>query len=246
MGRGLIAFLFVAVNVFAGTTPPSPNATPSPILFVVMGGHNSCNKSQTTVRPLGTGVYLNYDTVAPNWNSRGAKISVITTCLYGDAPPEGEMDYVLPDGSTHVGDAYDLAKEINALVKKQPTTRLYFIGHSYGAWTGMFLAESMNNPAKIEALITIDPIGPGCDTLGVIFGSDDCHQAPTDRDNAAIAKKVGIWLNFYQDADDWLTSSEIPEATKNHYIDFGWGPHGDIDADRRVWTAIDQSVKTTF
>ncbi|MBY0370317.1 alpha/beta hydrolase [bacterium] len=237
------AFLVVLTGFLA--LNPATATAKSDALFVLSGGYNSCNKSQTAVKPYGTGVYLLYDKTVQNWKSRASKISYITTCFYKDAPPSAEMEYVLPDGTEHNGDTGVLQDEIEAFVKKAPDTKVYLIGHSYGAWGGMYLVEHLKPQVKIGGLITIDPIGPSCDSWGVVFGSDDCHRAPTDRDNPAIAKRAPVWMNFYQDADDWLNSSEIPEA-ENHYIDFGWGPHGDIDSDQRVWDAIEQKLSPTL
>lgn len=241
-GLGIVGLLLSTAASAAASA-----ASPGKILFVTLGGHNSCSKStRSDLPPLGTGLYPRSEQVsqAVATKSRGMKVLWIAACLDGEAPPDGEGQYVHYDRpkSLSYGDANKIRTEIEAVAKAEPGIPVFIAGHSYGGWMSMYLAETLHPSVEIAGLFTVDPIGPACGPLEVAFGDDACHSAPEDFDNRAIAKRVGAWVNFYQTADSWLTSSEIPEA-ENHEVTFSWGPHGDIDSDAGVWTRIQQVVE---
>ncbi len=219
---------------------------PSKILFVTIGGYDSCNRSsRSDLPPLGTGLYTLYEKLSQtvSTKSRGLKLLWIAACLDTDAPPDGQGQYVLSSHPKQLGygNARKIAEKIEAVVKAEPGIPVFIAGHSYGGWLSMYLSEKLAPTVKIAGLFTVDPISPACGALEVAFGDDSCHRAPEDRNNKAIVKRVGAWVNFYQTADDWLTSSEIPEA-ENHEVVYEWGPHSDIDADGKVWKRIEQVV----
>lgn len=237
-GLGVVGFLL---------STAAPAAAPGKILMVTLGGYNSCSKStRSDLPPLGTGLYPRSDKMsqAVSTKSRGLKILWIAACLEGDAPPDGEGQYVHYDQPKHLsyGDARKIRNEIEAVAKAEPGIPVFIAGHSYGGWMSMYLAEELNASVKIAGLFTVDPIGPACGPAGVFFGDPACHSAPDDFDNKAILKRVGTWVNFYQTADSWLTSSAIAEA-ENHEVIQTWGPHGDIDSDPGVWKRIQQAVE---
>ncbi len=223
-------------------------AAPEKILFVTLGGYDSCSKSsRSDLPPLGTGMYPRSEKVsqAVATKSRGLKILWIAGCLEAEAPPDGEGQFVYSDRprSLDHGDARKLRNEIEAIAKAEPGIPVFIAGHSYGGWIGMYLADELHASVKIAGLFTVDPISPDCGPMEFVFGDSSCHRAPEDFDNKAILKRVGNWVNFYQTADSWLSSSKIPGA-ENHEIEFTWGPHGDIDSDPGVWKRIQQVVES--
>ncbi len=219
---------------------------PDKALLVLLGGYNSCNKTtRTDMPPVGIKMQPFFQKVLKAVHAGFPKLEVMTLagCLDTDAPPDGEGMYVSSDEpkSLKYGHTKDVRQKIEDLMKANPAMPVFLIGHSYGAWMSMFLAESLAGKNELRGLYTIDAIGPECGAFGVVFGDSACHSAPTDRDNKAIKKRVEAWVNFFQDEDSWLSSSQIPEA-ENHQTTFGWGPHGDVALDATVWKRIEVGI----
>lgn len=223
--------------------------TPQKVLFVGIGGHGSCGRStDSNTPPLGISLAPGFQSTVSATRTRNRSLEVFTllACLESEAPPDGELQYILStQKQAHVGNLHDVKAALEAFLKKHPGITVYLTGHSYGAWSSMYLAENLQGQMDLRGLFTIDPIGPDCDVFGVVFGGSACHSAPTDRDNKAIKKRAKHWVNFYQDEDSWISSSEIAEA-QNHHITFEWGPHGDIDAEKAVWKTIDETVRKSL
>ena len=236
-------FVFGSAGAFAA---PKHQA-----LFVVLGGYNSCEKStRTDIIAAGVPISHSYRTVEKNLRAKhpDTEFKTIFGCLYAEAPPNGEGEYVTSDSPSHSqsGNAKDVLDEIESAVKKNPKVDIYLVGHSYGGWTTMYLAQELKGSPNLKLLATIDPIGPECDAVGVVLGDSACHSAPTDLDNKSIKKRAAHWVNFYQTEDSWLTSSEIAEANENHHITFNWGPHGDMDTDDGIWERIEKLIEKVF
>lgn len=240
--------LSISAGVFFSTLS---FAEPQKVLFAVFGGYESCSKSsRSDLPPLGIGMHPPFEDVRSEVQTlhRGMAIITLSACLYSSAPPGGEGRYVVSDqpGKLKYGDTDVIRGEIERIVSAHPGIEVFLAGHSYGAWMTMYIAEKLAGKINLKGLFTIDPIGPACGPAGVIFGDPACHSAPTDRDNKKIAKSAGIWANFYQDEDNWLSSSSIAEATENNHITYYWGPHSDIDSDDSVWNRIGEAVKTAL
>lgn len=235
--RSLGVFMVFCSAAFADAAPAKK------VLFVVSGGYNSCSKSsQASRRADAVPIVFSYKAMEKTIKTRGVEVMTLFSCLNDDAPPDGEAEYVLSENrGEHFGSTKDIRADIEAILKKNPGTAVYLIGHSYGGYMAMYLAETLAGTPNLQGLFTLDPIGPDCGALGVVFGSDACHSAPTDRDNKAIARRTATWHNFYQVEDSWLSSSEIPEA-QNHHITFSWGPHGEMDTEKVVWDQIQKVV----
>jgi pimeloyl-ACP methyl ester carboxylesterase len=168
-------------------------------------------------------------------------------CLDTSAPPLGEGMYIDSENPTSLknADSYGVKDRVEELLKKNPGMPLFLIGHSYGGWMSMFLAEELSGPPNLRGLFTIDPIGPECDALGVVLGDSACHEAPTDRNNKTIQKRAEVWANFYQDTDSWISSSAIKEAKNTHY-EAEWGPHSDIAERGDLWSSLEHSVNASL
>jgi hypothetical protein len=239
MQRTLISVLLLN-GLVAGAA-----SLPKKILFLVQGGYDSCSSSsRSDLPPLGMKMvppFLKMLSAVSKVDPAFTPL-VITGCLDTDPPPSGYAQFVVPDRPKNVvyGPTSKLQSELTRMVLANPDAPIVFIGHSYGAWMAMHLALK---PAfkRIALLVTLDPIGPECGPLGVVFGDSACHNAPTDLDNRSIGRKSDKWINFYQEDDSWLSSSEIAGA-ENYAVDVTWGPHSDINRNTRVWSVIQKAV----
>ncbi len=247
---GILYRLVLSSSIWFCSLSSSAPATKK-TLFVVMGGYQSCkNALRSTTRASDIPIAHHFDKMAKSFISANKDLEILTlhSCLNSDAPPDGEAEYVLSDSPStdRTGDTDKIQLEIEDLVKANTGLDVYLIGHSYGGWMAMHLAENLDSKTQIKGIVTMDPIGPDCTASGVIFGASECHSAPTDLDNKAIRKRVGTWINFYQTEDSWLTSSSIAEASEDHEIVFDWGPHSEISRRKDVWQTIEKSLGKTL
>jgi pimeloyl-ACP methyl ester carboxylesterase len=140
---------------------------------------------------------------------------------------------------------------------------VYFIGHSYGGWLSMTVAENLAGRSRVRGIVTIDPMSPNhCYTSVVaksylqqgigLEGEPGCLQAPLDwgpsrRTN--LHQRSGWWLNFYQATDRLIHSGPMPPA-ENFLIPYDESrsynalAHRDIDTDARVWKRIEDRILT--
>lgn len=221
----------VSISAFASDTD---------VLVVTMGGRTSCGSGG----PTGMGMYAPTKSLLQDLQVSYAdrKIHYVISCLDTSPPPSGRAQFFtsrLP-GKLYSGNTMDIAKEIETLVRTRAIGAVFLTGHSYGGWMAMYLATKLAKEVPIHGLYTVDPISPRCGPSQVIFGGEDCKQAPREFDNRAILARVNQWENFFQNQDTWLQSSEIPEAS-NHHIKYR-GPHTSIDSDARTWEVIHASV----
>jgi pimeloyl-ACP methyl ester carboxylesterase len=222
-------------------------AAPKTAVFAVLAGYNSC-KNATRGGPRAASIPMAnaYARTLKNLQTKVKDLQVITlySCLNDDAPPDAEAEYVLSTSPRidRSGNTRDIRAELEAIYKSHPEAAVYFVGHSYGGWMSMYLTQTLAGKPNLKGLFTIDPIGPECGTAGVIFGSSECHSAPSGLENKNIKSRAGVWLNFFQREDTWLTSSKVREADENHEILFDWGPHSWINAEKKVWDRIEAAV----
>ncbi len=237
MQRILVVALFFSVAAQAVSLSPKA-------VFLVQGGYDSCNtSSRADLPPLGIKMVPSFQKMLGALAKRDSTFTpiVLSGCLDTEPPPDGEVQLVLPENprSLVYGNTLKVQNELARLARAYPDAPLIVIGHSYGAWMAMHVALK---PAvkRLALLVTLDPIGPECGPLGVVFGDSACHNAPAV-DSRAIRQKSDKWLNFYQDDDSWLSSSEIPGA-ENYAVDATWGPHSEINRNARVWAVIQKAV----
>jgi len=226
-----------------GLSSVGNSALPEHSLFVVMGGRTSCGSKQPPAA--GIGMHRPFQKMVGELKKENpnANIDYLVSCLNSSPPPSAKAPYITSEDpkKSHEGNANVLESEISRLAAKYDDTEIFMVGHSYGGWLAMYLAERTPLKNGIRAFFTVDAISTLCGPMEYVFGSDYCHQAPRDRDNTAIVKNSRRWVNFYQDDDGMLHSSDIPEAT-NHRIDFR-GAHTQIDNDPRTWEIIKSEVR---
>src|SRR5688572_22200209 len=85
-------FRFLACGVFVSVGSSALAATPDKVLFVNLGGYNSCHSSsRSDTPPAGTGVAVNASHVATRMTTHYRSIQVLTlsACLGASTPPDG-------------------------------------------------------------------------------------------------------------------------------------------------------------
>lgn len=123
-------------------------------------------------------------------------------------------------------------------------THVFVVGHSYGGWLAMKLAESYRGtPDKIKTLHTIDPISK---ELCYFNNVSECLSAPRDIGKPSrehIRDHTETWVNAWQDVTFFLHSSSIAEADENPKYD---EEHWDIDNNDELWEKIHQQIAITL
>lgn len=209
-------------------------AAPADVLFVVIGGRDSCGGSG----PNGIGMAGPFESLRQKLKGGGPEVHYVMVCLTTSPPPDGQLQYVLSDESTATkqGTGATLMNEIERMSLEKSVEAVFVVGHSYGGWLSMYMAERLRQKGSL-LLFTVDPISTQCGPFEVVTGSKKCKQAPTDRDNAKIKAASRRWVNFYQNQDSWIQSGPVTEA-ENHHITYR-GPHSNIDGDARTWKEIE-------
>jgi hypothetical protein len=116
-----------------------------------------------------------------------------------------------------------LKMEITRLRKTHGTLDMYFLGHSYGGFTAMHLADTFIESVKL--LVTFDPISIlKCQSQQMatrldltLFGlHEGCGEAPTDMYSQEARKRILSekinWLHYYQESFVWLHSGLTAEG----------------------------------
>lgn len=221
-------------------------ASPSELLFVVMGGRTSCDDSGQVLKPYGVGLYPRFQDLVKSTKSSHPELKVryVITCFDTEPPPNAQMPFVTSEEPQRLqrGNAGNVMNVVESMENLGTRTSTILIGHSYGGFLGMYFAERLRLKNRVALLATVDPISNQCGPWEVVIGSQVCHEAPRNLRNDVILNSVGQWLNFYQTSDDWVNSGPISEA-KNFFIGYR-GPHSDIDTDNRTWKEIRFSVES--
>ncbi len=237
----------LATIAFSSTYSLARSTDANEVYIVVHGGYGSCGKSgeDAGYDPLGMSFFEIFQTSLQKIRNsfEGIEVKFIASCFEGnfDSPPGTNSYYKSSDDLERL--QYIQSGDFGTVLAEEgidKDTPVYFIGHSYGAWTMMNVAMQSGHQFNIRGLYTLDPIGPNdCSPWGAVWGSEGCFQAPTDLDNSLIAEQTVEWINFFQDTDMWLQSSKINEADLNWHVPYEDGEgHRMIDSDERVWSEI--------
>lgn len=244
--KNQIAWVVLALFfVIAGVTRPS-QAGPNPQtpVFVVMGGYQTCPISHEK-SPLPVPTILQIAVQAKKIGNsvqakRSLKAKYFLACYSGVFPelPSGRFefrysphtDFQSPDtielntGDFSGPEALALAfAELNNLLKETTNPVVYFIGHSYGAWTAMNAIASLNQITALGGLVTIDAISPleckpdqlvSKSIVSFFSKTSPCTQAPKDIPNKTmdfITANAPWWFHYYQNQLGLLHSGPISE-----------------------------------
>ncbi len=235
----IILAMFQSVKVMAAPT--------SDVLVVLLGGYDSCGSSDPA--PSSQAMYPYFSSMLKDLQTKypSRNFHYVVSCFNLDAPPDGNAQYITSENASVAtsGTIDEIQTQVERIAGTHNSLPTFVIGHSYGGWSAMYLGQNMKLSHALDGLFTIDPISPQCDAGGVIFGSDACHEAPTDLDNATIKKQAVQWTNFYEDEGTWLSSSAIPEASTNKHMQYHM-PHDEIDVDPNVWSQISTAIQAAL
>lgn len=220
-----------------------------PVVLGFFGGYTSCAANGNTPDPKEQRLADAFDAALAAVEETSDKETVtIRSCFTADAGKVHLVTSVEPDKTRSI-DLANLAKELGSfLSSKVPGGRLRLVGHSYGGWTVMSLAKDLPASVTIDTLVTIDPISTrDCTPLDFLSGGAGCKRAPSDfgvDGLAAIKKRVGPWVNFYQTSDTVLFSSPTngAENIRMDYPSAALGPHNAIIEDAQVIKKIAEVV----
>lgn len=269
----------------AGTLPTQVIARPAtfqPIIFASTG-HKSCRKDgdkrknspyKITLEPhvskLIEELKKTFDNIDPK---------VIYACFeYGKEPFGGRQTfrYTLPNneiGEVKMGKkalfdrideeymepAIDAALvRLNDEINAARNHAVYFIGHSWGGWLSLKLAQTLAPDVNIDGMVTIDPISPlDCwPNLYIRPGPNyikNCRQFPKDitpEDQEWIKDRVkGEWMHYYQRQFFFAKSgplSALKEGVRSFKVKvkrWSINHHSRLQSEPRIWRHMTTTLK---
>lgn len=209
---------------------------PDSIQIMLFGGNRSCKPGlDAAPSPLHMDMARRAIGLINQFRSRGGTVDVLTSCFTSP-------DKVLV--SRNFSPKFEAIDPENLLNEAHSTAdinhRIFVIGHSYGGWVAMKMAEDLNAQAgQLAGLVTIDPISRKDCTY---TNWTNCLGAPRDFGDDAlrgIKEKTAHWANFYQTTTPFLHSSEIAQADVNTKLD---ATHFTIDSNEAVWRHLDRML----
>jgi hypothetical protein len=214
-------------------------------LIVGMSGYSTCTESDSYHNgdqgPLGAQLFRKIEPIFQQITDKlGVEPGLMASCFTNDSK-------LITASSL---DGWKLTKPTDkdylASVHQQIDffTHVFVVGHSYGGWLSMKLAETYNGAKeKIKTMHTIDPISK---ELCYFDNVSECLSAPRDFDAAArgrIRDNTDMWVNAWQDTTFFLHSSPIEEADENPKYE---AEHWDIDNDDDLWETIGEKIALSF
>jgi len=210
-------------------------------LIVGMSGYNTCTRSQNyhngETGPLGAQIFRNIESVTQQITDiLGIEPGIMASCFTdsSDLITSSSMDgwkLNRPEDQDYIAEIHN---------QMEFFTHVFVVGHSYGGWLSLKLAETYNGPTdRIKTLHSIDPISK---KLCYFDSVSECLSAPRDIETAArehIRDFTDFWASPWQDATFFLHSSPIEEADENPHHD---AEHWDIDNDQDLWDSIQQKI----
>gem|GEM_PF-844146 len=209
----------------------------TPTRIMVFGGNRSCKPDgHNELSPLTTDLARNITGIIDSVRASGKDLEIMLACFTG--PGEVLLSYNF---------SHELETETpeglvaRAVKYSDPDSRLILIGHSYGGWTAMTVAEqvarkSTRSESVVAGLVTIDPISRKNCTY---TSWNNCVTAPADFTEERLeflryASKY--WANFFQRKTPWLHSSRISQAHFNKELD---ATHFNIDMHQHLWRHVE-------
>jgi pimeloyl-ACP methyl ester carboxylesterase len=244
-----VAFAFAAVACGnpsqktneANTSDELMGQKPTKPLIVGMAGYSTCAQSKEyhdgQWGPLGSPMFRRVEGLAKTVTDKfGVEPTILASCFTSESKIIASSS--LDDWS--VTQPQD-EEYLDRIYEQLPLyTDVFVVGHSYGGWLAMKMAESYEgDPSLIKTLHTIDPISK---KLCFFDSVPECLSAPRDilsDARAHISLYTGVWVNPWQDATFFLHSSAISEADFNPKYNLD---HWAIDNNEDVWKDINQRV----
>ena len=275
--------LLVCVSFpFAGNADDAVSSHP---VIVVMGGYNSCPRTtewfNSTKGAKTIDLAKKADQLREELKGRyGVDPKVIYTCYTGilkgltidrlefwESPlrefgvrSETTMYSSLISGNNVL---IPFLRRIKSQLRELPSPHVYLVGHSYGAWTAVHTAISLQEEFSVVGLLTIDAISPvHCKPVkmilsGLLLRSPlGCRQFPRDLRPDWLLPNVDWWQNVYQDGFYFLHSSAVieleessedrPEGHLKNVVvrEFSWDPHGSLGNHTLPWSLALQLIRS--
>jgi len=236
------------IGVQATQVPDTPPKKRQRVLGL-FGGYMSCGSNNEA--PLeGTRMvrYLQLINAKSNADKSLAPVYVVS-CFGLDA---GKVNFISSEAPSKVNNLpiSQFVDEFVDLVDRTEDPDLHVVGHSYGGWLSLQIADAIKDKNPPRSLTTIDPIShllcTPPDVINSIIGNpvrSTCNQAPADLSQdslQAISERTTDWLNFYQTDASLLHSGILTGADniKLTYPGAPLDPHTQIADDSKVLSRI--------
>ena len=201
---------------------------PSPLTLkqfhIVLGGFSSCPDDPEAQQKT--------DLAGDAWldilNSQIAAEGWILSCYGID---HSEILWLSSDKPDHLtrGSRAEFFELIDEKIESL-NVALNMVGHSYGAWTALQYASSMQKRGdayRLSNLVTLDPINFEICSIAAGIADplslpDNCRGAPTGVSLDTLPEP-SVWLNYYQQDEVLIHSGEIGAAHENKKVPYEKG-----------------------
>lgn len=212
---------------------------PESIHLLLFGGNRSCKSSTDSIpSPVTMDMAPRAIGLINRFRSDGRTAEVLTSCFI-------DPDKILM--SRNFSPRFDTV-DSEALIEQamaglDANQRVFVIGHSYGGWIAMKIAERFTSQSgQLAGLITIDAISrKGC----TYSNWSNCLAAPQDFSKESLDEvktNTRHWANFYQTTTPYLHSGSIAQADVNLELQ---ASHFTIDTNEAVWRHADRMLNGT-
>ncbi|NBQ52526.1 MAG: hypothetical protein EBU49_02940 [Proteobacteria bacterium] len=204
--------------------------------LLLFGGNRSCKSSTDSIpSPVTMDMAPRAIGLINRFRSDGGTAEVLTSCFI-------DPDKILLSRNfSPKFDTVDPDTLIDqAMAGIDANQRIFIIGHSYGGWIAMKIAERFTSKSgQVAGLITIDAISrKGC----TYSNWSNCLAAPQDFSKESLDEvktNTRHWANFYQTTTPYLHSGSIAQADVNLELQ---ASHFTIDTNEAVWRHADRML----
>lgn len=220
----------------------------------LFGGYLSCGSNQDA--PLdGTRMVRFLNLINAQQESDGDLASVQFVSCFGVDP--SIVNFMTSDEPNKVSKlpVKQFLEEFQATIHRTEEPDVHIVGHSYGGWLSLQIANAIRAENPLSSLTTIDPIShllcTPPDVINSLVGNPvkpACNQAPADlpdEDLAQIGERAKTWINFYQTDANLLHSGSLSGA-ENIKLNFPAAPidpHTHIADDQLVISKVLERIR---
>lgn len=236
--RKVLATLIATLGLFGcKTTEPSSESkdltgAPPKILLVGAGGWKSCG---TSMNPFDQRIFDSFKTLAQDLSAH-AEVDYLAACLHNVTPAKNVANlwYAGKDGQVYKVKARDFPYYVQQHIDQTRPTQVYFVGHSYGGWVALRLAEA---GVKANAVFALDPIDARACLpvdnffLGLGVESADCKRVP-DMDYGAIEGATKRIYQLWQPLGPIHSTVMDSGIAVNHQLDINHSSFGGLQTEK--------------
>ena len=204
--------------------------------LLLFGGNRSCKSSTDSIpSPVTMDMAPRAIGLINRLRSGGGTAEVLTSCFIDPDKILMSRNFSPKFDTTNPETLID-----QAVADIDANQRIFIIGHSYGGWIAMKIAEKISSrSAQVASLITIDAISHrGC----TYSNWTNCLAAPQDFSQESldnVKANTLHWANFYQTTTPYLHSGSIAQADVNLELQ---ASHFTIDTNEAVWRHADRML----